>query len=466
MKFVTNGINALTGTYDLSARSMAEFAHVAQSDEISNAEARRMKSKVEYGKARHLGTIEGVDPKQLSESGWGVIFPAIMDPEIYRQLQPLLEHRKHQAEHLYYEYRDVEGYLTNESKNEFLERHGAGVGPVDPEFVPYYLLLVGGPTEIPFDFQYQLDVDYAVGRLYFDNIEDYGVYARSVINTEQRGMIKDAPKLTLAGTTHADDPLTKVSRDNLILPLANKLNRKHSTWEVETLVNEDAKKPKLMERLAGPRRASLFFSATHGMMLPCGHERQRNEQGGLICGEWPGPKRFSGPLPKSHFLVGDDLKDSDSLEGLIAFFFNCFGAGTPQRDDFWFRKKGEKKKMAPAGFIARLPQQMLAHPKGGALAVVAHVERSYTHSFTWGKAGSQIQAFSSTLTRLMNGFPIGAALEYINMRYAALATELAAILAKARRGKQPDPEYLIRIWSAGNDAKNYILLGDPAVRIQ
>jgi hypothetical protein len=56
-------------------------------------------------------------------------------------------------------------------------------------------------------------------------------------------------------------------------------------------------------------------------------------------------------------------------------------------------------------------------------------------------------------------------MEYFNERYAELSAELTTLLQEARRGNTTVESQLAGIWTANNDARSYIILGDPAVRL-
>ncbi len=126
------------------------------------------------------GLVAG-DENNLAEAGWGVIF-AEKDPNaraIADMLEPLIALRREQAGDYFRIFEGETGYRESQTCEGFLANFGVGFGSVDPDNgVPYYLMLVGDPELIPFTFQYTLDIQYAVGRIYFENLEDYGHYAR------------------------------------------------------------------------------------------------------------------------------------------------------------------------------------------------------------------------------------------------------------------------------------------------
>jgi hypothetical protein len=200
-------------------------------------------------------------------------------------------------------------------------------------------------------------------------------------------------------------------------------------------------------------------------------DQQLNYQGALLCQDWPGPKTGRGqPLTRAHYFAGEDIPDNARLLGTVAFFFACYGAGTPERDNFYDLASTKPKTIAPHAFIADLPRKMLAHPNGGALAVIGHVDRAWEWSFvldtrTEGRR-KQLQVFESLLRRVMDGHPVGSAVEFFNERYAEIASDLNHVLDEVKRfQKTYEARELVRLWTETQDSRNYVIIGDPAVRV-
>jgi peptidase C25-like protein len=457
------GIDAETGDYLVPSMTVREVADLARRNVPEETSVHDLRVWLDHRDPSGKGPREGIDAKDLAQTGWGVIFAQNAEPAVQQALRPLLEHRRRQAgakaAHYYQEYSGEDGYHTEESKASFLARQGAGAaGPADPENVPYYLLIVGSPEAIPYSFQYQLDVTYAVGRLHFDTPEEYGRYAQGVVAAELSSS-RTPPRAVFFGPQSAEDMASAASANELVAPLCEELRTKEPSWDVRAVLKEKATKARLSRLLGGAETPALLFTAGHGVGFASGHERQLDEQGALLCADWLGHGHRA--CPTDYFAAGD-LAEEARLGGLISFHFACYSAGMPMWDEY---RMHERVPLAPHPFVSRLSQRLLAHPAGGALAVIGHVEKAWEYSFLWEKAGRQTQVFADALKRLMDGHPVGSAMEPFGLRYAELSTLLGEPDPGVQPGTAEDEAKLAALWIARNDARNYAVMGDPAVRL-
>jgi hypothetical protein len=462
-RIYANGVDGRTGRFLVEPLAPADLAGRERRPPEDRERDHWLRLASDNCSQSHLGLPFNVDPEKVSEAGWAVVVSSAETTDVVGTLAPLIEHRRRQVGDRF----KLLDHHPGETWPMWLGRHGVGPGTVDPDKVPYYLLLAGRPGLIPFSFQYLLDVEYAVGRLDFDDAADYRSYAESVVGYEEAARPPHGDTAVFFGTRHAFDAATQLSADRLVAPLAGsfgpdgRYEKTIGSDRAHTVLAESATKQVLGELLRGDGplgRPTLLFAAAHGLGgWPPGHPDQRVRHGALVCQDWPG----FGRMDPAHYYAGVDLPADARLHGMIAFFFACYGAGTPQLDQFAHKPGSAPRAIATEPFVATLPKGLLAHPGGGALAVIGHVERAWGYSFVFGEE-AQLVPFQNAVGRMLTGRPVGFAMKDFNERYAALSTHLSDILEDLGHGRVIADSKLARLWTERNDAQNYILLGDPA----
>jgi hypothetical protein len=229
---------------------------------------------------------------------------------------------------------------------------------------------------------------------------------------------------------------------------------------VDVISTEEATRNRLRQEFADP--PALLLTAGSAVSFREGDPRQQTDQGGPVCQEWPGPLEWSRRLRREFYFTAEDVPAEARLLGSIAFLLNDFSVGCPRLEDFP-SVLGKRLPLAERPFISRLPQRLLTHGNGGLLAVIGKVERAWSTAFYATGRGRQPSVLVSLCLRLMDGAPVGAALELLNDRYAEQAALLAAeIEEQPQEGREGLRRFLIEL----KDTRNYVVFGDPAVRLR
>jgi hypothetical protein len=412
---------------------------------------------------RRKPILEVTRPWDLAETGWSVVFAPDLDPQVRSALGELLEHRHQQAtrDHSHY-YKEC--IYQGESTYEFLKNNGAQPGMMaDPENFPYYVLLVGDPQSLPYEFQYELDVNYAVGRICFEHIKDYVNYARSVVRAETRSR-PQSQQVVFFGTEHKNDPATRQTAHELVHNLAASVIESPMNWEVQEVLGTDARKERLQRLLGGAETPAFLFAACHGVGFDLEDPRQSESQGALVCQDWPGPDDEEG-VNNNQWFSAHDVSEATSLLGLVAFLHASYGLGTPERETLDPEALGRPKRIASHALVSRLPQRLLSLPSGGALAVIGHVDRAWVPNFSGSPQGEGFGAFLYGMRRLLKGHTVGWSMEYFNQSAASLAIMEGFLEEGWPHQNELDRELFAKLWALRNDARNLMVFGDPAVRL-
>jgi hypothetical protein len=421
--------------------------------------------------------LEGAvdDPMDLNQAGWGVLFAADADPAIKDALKPLLNLRAGQVgdERVFKVLDGKLGVRPGQTAAQWASARGVSLSaPVSPKRgVPYYLMIVGSPEAIPFAFQAQLDLQWAVGRLTFDRIEDYASYAAAVVDYERAA--------TITRGKHAAAWLPRNPLDMATALLAGAVGPEflgqanpgddplgtYQKFRLSMFVGDGkATKTTLSQIIAGTIDGgppSLLFTGSHGAEWPLDTpDIQRQRQGALVTQEWTRGQ----PLQPDQYFAAADVPAGVDVRGLIAFVFACFGGGCPATDSYYFTADGAPKPLAPAPLIAALPQALLAR---GALAVIAHIDRAFSYAFEDVMGTPQAQLLRTPLELLMKGKRAGLAADPLNLQWSSLAAQLGMLLGGNTPGAVPPRTGLLaNLYIARDDARNYVVLGDPAVRLR
>ncbi len=415
------------------------------------------------------------DGKDLRQTGWGVLFASDADPTIKEALQPLLNWRQSQVndDKLFKIFEGNAGVRLSQTASAWTSAKGVSlVAPVSPaKGVPYYLLIVGSPKRIPFEFQALLDLQWAVGRLHFDKIDDYAAYAKKVVAYEKGEAPPQTRHAALWVTRNQGDMATALLAGSVCpdflgqtgdgtKPLGSRQQFRLSSF----CGDGQATKANLTSILRGEidgGAPSILFTGSHGAEWPMQDpEQQRRRQGALVTQEWSRGQA----LNENNCFEASDVAADAQLHGTMAFIFSCFGGGCPDTDSYRRDQGGNRIPIAPEPLIAALPQALL---RNGALAVIAHIDRAFTYGFEDASGHAASELFRTPLELLMKGKPIGFAADPFNLQWSSLAAQIGlAQSGNLADNANPTKGLMLNLFIARDDARNYIVLGDPATRLR
>ncbi len=396
--------------------------------------------------------------------------------EIIETISPLAEHRgmTNPEKPLIFTSDAVGDYLT--WMNEKLVRDSVTLKPS-----PHYILIIGDPNLVPFNFQSALSTRACVGRIDIGaktkddailNLKTYVDKVHRMENSKQPFVTDDTiffatdEGINQKGCSDA----TFYSHHYLSKPLS-KFVRNNIQFKTIEIMAEKATKKNLLDSLE-KSKPSLIFTASHGTS-PYGEKAdvQKKYTGAIVCKDY-----LDSHDEQDSLITEDDIPiDKPFAEGSVFVQFGCFGYGTPAITEVakWNYENGiwTGLQLAPKSYVSPIPKKLIFNPNGP-LAFIGHVDVAMYNSFTNPKNplpdaayDPRIDPYFTMMQSLLSGDPVSLALSDVSKKFNSAneqfprlynSHQLKLITDDAYYAKLADT-YLERV-----DAGNFMIFGDPA----
>lgn len=406
------------------------------------------------------------------EVGWGIVLPERSDLSAEAKslaldapdaIQELVRQRGNAPVLRYDPKLAAQGLLRRYERgtNTFTQPGPRGKRGSAPGLVPHYLLIVGSPDQIPWEFQYQLQTEAFVGRL---DLDDTGLenYVNALLR-QWSGSERDVTKPVVWSVDHGHPDITRLMAktigERLSSAFASDAEFDHSNLY---LTGSSATSFGLVDAIS-KRKPAFLATTSHGATFPLNQPVALAQQLGI-------------PVDANHDLLSHvDVLSNWNSEGAIWYAHACCSAGASGVSAFegLIDPSTELGKtvlsLGVAGEIsAPLPKMMLGHAKPLG-AFVGHVEPTFNWTlFSTSNKQTTTAHIIQTLYNQLHGSDrptIGRSLHGYYQFVAGLLL-LHGKAVKALNSHAPGAAGMaIRSKLIATDLLSMVLLGDPTVRL-
>ncbi len=336
---------------------------------------------------------------------------------------------------------------------------GRSPAGVSPESIPRYLLIYGGPEAVPWELQFLLNANYAVGRIHLAGVEleNYVTALRS----GWKGSGAEVKRTLVWAVDQGGDDITAMMRDVVAKTVHEKLAGDGDLVEGAQFLDGpgNATAAKLAAALA-EAKPGLVVTTSHGQTFPLDNLEKLGAGLGF-------------PVDQDYASAGPELLMAKwAPDGAIWYAHACCSAGSLEETQFGgLTEAGSDVDRVLTGVaklgsrVAPLPTALLGGKKP-LRAFIGHVEPT----FDWTLQNPDTnQSFSDSLqgalyTELYQPSPVGYA---FRRWYEGLASLFASYdqdqRAFARGGNTR--ESMLKDALCARDLQSTVILGDPTVAL-